>query len=224
MTDTTTKKKKRETLVTPEGKAQYAWLTKADDKFGDPVYKVNLILEGKEADSLKDSIDRQVDESLKTSQKDLKEKAKAKGKKAATLTPEYPYDEMEDGSIAFKFKLKKQGFNKATNETWENSVALFDSAHNAITEDIIVGGGSTIQVAYQVIPYSMSSSKTAGISLRLQAAMILSLQSGGNEATAEGFGFNTAEGGYVSDTTFKKPKEEEVEDDCEEESKEEEDF
>ncbi len=177
--------------VTDVGKAIYPHLNKPDTRFQkEGVYKVTLELTPDNSKSLI----KNIDDGLKVAQKD------SKSNKTASLP--YKTDE-ETGNLQFNFKCKASGQTK-TGQTWEQKPKVFDSKGTPISKDILVWGGTTMKVAYEIIPYS-NNMLGSGVSLRLKAVQVHDLVSGGG-ASADSYGFKEEADGYVAETTDSFPE------------------
>ena len=169
--------------VTPVAKAIYPHLNKPDVRFQkEGVYKVTAELSKDDAQDLL----KQIEEGLKTAQ--------AESKSSKTANPPYKID--EDGNYQFNFKCKASGISK-TGQTWEQRPKVFDSKGTPIPKETIVWGGTTMKVAYEIIPYS-NNMLGSGVSLRLKAVQVHDLVSGGG-ASADSYGFKEETSGYVAE-------------------------
>ena len=177
-------------VVSPVGVSQYAWLTTPDTRFDETGhYKTNLIINAKEAQSLKAQIDAEIKKSVALA----KEKAKGKAIKEAPR----PYeDELIDGkasgNVIIKFKTKAKIIAK-DGKVIPNRVALFDSAGKPMI-DANVWSGSEMKVSAELIPY-YTAMAGAGVSMRLRACQIVKLVEGGS-SNAKGYGFESVKDGY----------------------------
>jgi len=177
-------------VVSPVGVSQYAWLTTPDTRFDETGhYKTNLIINAKEAQSLKAQINAEIKKSVALA----KEKAKGKAIKEAPR----PYDdEMIDGkasgNVIFKFKTKAKIIAK-DGKVIPNRVALFDSAGKPMI-DANVWSGSEMKVSAELIPY-YTAMAGAGVSMRLRAVQVTKLVEGGS-SNAKGYGFEKVKDGY----------------------------
>ena len=177
--------------VTDVGKAIYPHLNKPDTRFQkEGVYKVTLELTPDNSKSLI----KNIDDGLQLAKKD------SKSNKTASLP--YKTDE-ETGNLQFNFKCKASGQTK-TGQTWEQKPKVFDSKGTPISKDILVWGGTTMKVAYEIIPYS-NNMLGSGVSLRLKAVQVHDLVSGGG-ASADSYGFKEEADGYVAETTDSFPE------------------
>lgn len=187
---------KKEYLTSPKGKAEYAWLTKADTKFDpDGKYKVNLIISAKAAKPLIERCETMAKEALAEAKKAEKNPVKAKKLK---LSSDKPYTENEDGTVTFKFSMKAKGKVQKTGEEFTQKPKLFDAKLKTITGPLPLGNGSVIRVSYDPFTYKHPK-EGVGVSLRLYAVQVLELvpyESGG-DGTA--FGFEADEDGYSAD-------------------------
>ena len=171
-------------FTTPKGIAQYPWLSKPDTKFDEEgQYKVNLILSQEDAKPLIQQINESFAQNLK------EETKKNKGKDIKTANPPYS-DELDDdgkptGNIIIKFKSKAI-----------YPPAIFDAQGN-VMKDSNIWGGSEIRVNGSIAPYYVPLIG-AGVSLRLRAVQVIEYVEGGT-GSADRFGFEEVEGGFVQE-------------------------
>ena len=176
--------------VTEVGKAIYPHLNKPDTRFQkEGVYKVTLELSPVNAKNLL----KHIDDGIKLATKDSK----------SNKTAQLPYKTDENGNMQFNFKCKASGVSK-TGQNWEQKPKVFDSKGTSISKDILVWGGTTMKVAYEIIPYS-NNMLGSGVSLRLKAVQVHELVSGGG-ASADSYGFKEEANGYVAETVDSFPE------------------
>lgn len=194
------KKGKLPVHTSPRGVFHYPWLNKADTKFDkEGVYTSGLILEPGPAAKLSAQIDGEIDAYFEKKKAELQKKGGADAAKAKKLSRREPYgpvydqDGEETGRVKFNFKVKAVGKNDK-GETWSNKPALFDSAGKPC--DVAVYGGSEGKLAFQIVPYYSAKDNEVGVTLRLKAAQIIKLVSGGGKS-ADSYGFGVEEDGYV---------------------------
>lgn len=177
MTTLATKK----TMTSAAGSAMWPALNTPDTKWnpdgGD--WKVNLRVEAADAEPMMDQI-KAVLEEYKAAQI-------TRDPKLARYTASYPFDdELDDqgnltGYVIFKFKQKARILTR-DGTILEMSVGLFDAKRKPTKA--VVGAGSTIKVAANLVGYSMPTSKSFGISLKPSAVQIISLVSGAGASAA----------------------------------------
>ena len=176
--------------VTEVGKAIYPHLNKPDTRFQkEGVYKVTLELSPVNAKNLL----KHIDDGIKLATKDSK----------SNKTAQLPYKTDENGNMQFNFKCKASGVSK-TGQNWEQKPKVVDSKGTPISKDILVWGGTTMKVAYEIIPYS-NNMLGSGVSLRLKAVQVHDLVSGGG-ASADSYGFKEEANGYVAETVDSFPE------------------
>jgi hypothetical protein len=182
-------------IVSSEGISKYAWLTQPDTKFDkDGHYKVNLVVSAETAQPLI----KQIDDEMKKSLELAKEKNKGKAIKQANLPYENEVVEgKETGNIEFKFKRKAQ-IIASDGKVIPFKVAIFDSAGKPLI-DTNVWSGSKMKVSAELMPW-YTAMAGAGVSLRLRAVQITELVEGG-AGSAEGYGFDKVDGGFVAAET-----------------------
>jgi hypothetical protein len=184
-------------IVTPTGVAVYPYLTKPDTQFdSDGEFKVGLVLPLSEAQSLMDSIDTAMSESL--------EKAKSenptKAKKIKAANPPYTEvtdeDSNETGEIKFNFKMKAKITTK-DGTVINQRPGIFDAAGQPIM-NATIGGGSKMKVSAELVPY-FTDLVGAGITLRLKAVQVIELVEYTGK-TADRYGFKAEDGYRVNET------------------------
>jgi len=179
--------------VTQLGKAIYPHLNKADVRFQkEGVYKVTLELA---PDNAKELL-KHIDDGVKQAHKESNSKS--------TKTANLPYKTNEDGNLEVNFKCKASGITK-TGQAWTQKPKVFDSKGTPLAKGILVWGGTTMKVAYEVIPYS-NNMLGSGVSLRLKAVQVHELVSGGG-ASADSYGFKEETNGYVTEAVESFPEE-----------------
>lgn len=181
-----------EQLTTPTGIAVYPRLNEPDTKFDkDGVYSVDLRLDS--ADPASSEFLKTLSESAERSYQSLCEEHGGKKLKKAALPikNDKPWDEEEaEGSastcVLVKFKLKAKAGNDV--KSWAQRPLIYDALGNPYDPVPMVGSGSEIRVAFQVVPY-FTAMVGAGVSLRLKAVQVLKLVefSPGNSFVSFGF-------------------------------------
>ena len=173
------------TVTTPLGTAYFAYIFTPDTKFDDNgVYQVNLRMSKSDAKPLVKVIDNTIEETMEAS--------KSKKKK---LAPK-PYFKATDsegnetGEIEFKFKQK--AVIKTKKGDMKMQPKVFDCKGKPIVEQMLVGNGSRIKIAFEPYGYDVASIGI-GASLRLKAVQIVDLV---NSETG-GFGFGEEDGSFV---------------------------
>ena len=177
--------------TTPAGVAQWPRLNEPDTKFNkDGTYSVSLRLSKDDSEEIKEKMTTVLSEYVE----ELKTEKKGKIKVAdLPIKDVYDDDNNPTGEVEIKFKLNAIGQNGG--DRWEQRPALFDSDGRPMSEN--VGGGSTIKVASEIVPY-FTSMVGAGVTLRLKAVQVIELveytKSGGFDA----WGFSK-EDGFVTE-------------------------
>lgn len=174
-------KKKAERFVSPKGTASYPYLTKPDTKYNsDGEYKVSLLTAGDDASKVIAFLTEKHEAAVAQAKKENAGKRVKEG--------ELPFIENDDGTVTFKFKLKAKVTPKK-GDPFEQKPALFDAKGKPLTGEPKVGGGSTIKVCYEIVPY-YTTLAGAGVSLRMKAVQLIELKeySGGGNAKSYGFG------------------------------------
>ena len=169
------------TKVTPRGEAKYCFIQQPQTNFDpDGVYCTNLLLEASEAQPLMELLEKELEEAKAIATK------KAKPNKRASMTSHMPFEEeyTDDGeptgNIEFKFKLKAVRKNE-DGTTSKRSVRIVDAMKQKWDDEITVGSGSTIKVAFIPRPYYSPSTNTYGVTCYLSAVQVLELVEGGGD-------------------------------------------
>lgn len=189
-------KKKRPTFTTPVGVGRYMWVRKPDTKFNaEGTYKVDLILEGKDAEKLKERIDGLIDEAWDEKTDGL---GAAKVKKLSRACP-YEAEEDDDGNETGRtiFKFKQNAVIKMKDGSKKKvKIAVFDAKGKPTEANPY--SGSSVAVSFSTRPYLMESTKMVGITMDLLAVQIIELVSGGSRDGAD-YGFETHDDGFDED-------------------------
>lgn len=174
-------------FTTPKGLAQYPSIKTPDTKFnpeGD--YKVNLVMEDDEKTNALVSKLEAILEDFYENDDNVKQ-AISKGRKVVTQDI---YEKDEEGRIVMKFK-QKAVITKKDGSKIPVKIRQFDSKGKPI--DVNIGRDSVIKVSFTANPYYMPSTRTCGLSLRLLAVQVISLNEFG-DASASSYGFEEEEG------------------------------
>ena len=129
-----------------------------------------------------------MEESYQAAVADAKPQDKGKIQKAYPFKDEYDSLGNETGNIIISAKS-------------QFPPRVYDAHNNIVPESVSPYGGSIGRMEVHAKPYFMSSTKTAGVTLYLQAVQIIELVTGGGESA-----FDTDENGYVA-----APAEEDIE-------------
>ena len=185
-------KAKNPRYVTPAGIAQYPYLSKPDTKFNpDGEYKLKLEIPGDQAQDIVTFLDEQHEAAQ------AKAKKENPGKKIKEGTCPYEVDD-DSGKVTVSFKLKAKVTPK-NGDPFEQRPALFDAKGKPL-QDVNVGGGSKVKVAYELVPY-YTAIAGAGVSLRLKAVQVIDLKEYSGGASADAFGFGEEDGYEAEDNS-----------------------
>jgi hypothetical protein len=154
------------TMVTPIGEAVYPRLLKPDTKFNEAgEYKVTLKIKKQDAVTILSDLDKYLNDSLATFEKE------AKGKKLK-LAPK-PYS-VEGDFFLVKMKMKASGINKKTKQLFTQRPIVVDAKKNPVPLDTFIDSGSKCKCVFDAIPYN-SPMTGAGITLRLKMVQVIEL-------------------------------------------------
>lgn len=205
--------------VSPAGIASFPFLNRPDEYKGKKSYKTTLRIGGDESEALRDLINEETEKALADTKAKLEDlakngkdgKTKAKAKAALEeLTTGLPYTESVDddgegtGDYEFKFKCNAEFEDKKTGDIKAITVPIFDAKKKQLNKTPkdkapAIWAGSTLKVAFSLVPYYVESAKVCGVSLRINGVQIIELVSGsGGSADSMGFG---DEDGYESEET-----------------------
>jgi hypothetical protein len=183
-------KEKKQIIASPSGIAKFPALNEPDMKFakdGVGKYKVNLLLDKNDPTTVA-FLEKLIAASKDAKSANDKENPKQKGFSLhLPFADELDKDGNETGNVEIKFSANSSFKNKKTDKVTDIRIDLFDAKRNRVTAKI--GGGSKLKVAFEIVPFANPSSKSAGVSLRLQAVQVLELkQWSGRDADSYGFG------------------------------------
>ena len=195
-------------ILVLEGNALWAKVFEPDTKFnplGD--YSINIQMPVADAAAMSEQLEGIV-------QAKFNEAIKADPRLKNTLSttdvcqPVFDRETGDDtGLVEFKFKLKAK-VQKRDGTYYEQQPAVLDAKKTPLSKDVLIGNGSKVKVAFEPIPYVMSSTKKAGVSLRLKAVQVIDLVEYGSSASSV---FDEEDGYVVPDApvaSSAKPQEE----------------
>jgi hypothetical protein len=183
--------KKIERMTTPIGVAKYPRLVVPNTKFNpDGEYQVTLIISVDEAAELMSQLDQKAQEAYDEAVQDLKDKKKHAD--ANKVIKNEPYsiavDEEgnETGDVEFKFRMKAKITKDDKVYTFAPKLYNKNAEEIKDKEGLFVGSGSTMRVNFSTSPYYVAGTRSAGVSLKLNAVQLIDIVSGG-DATSFGF-------------------------------------
>lgn len=194
MTTTTTKRKNQ---TSPIGEVKFGSIQKPSTKFkADGEYNVQLLLT-KEAAA---PFIKQIQEWTKEAKEELaKEDPKVKKfKEYLPYSDDTDAEGNETGFIVFKFKQNATYKDRKTDEIRNVTIPCFDAKGKPLSEEVRVGRGSKVKVAFRPRPIKIGTASQYGVQLSLQAVQVIELVEWGNR-DAKGFGFGE-EDGYTAET------------------------
>mgnify|MGYP001592100613 CR=1 FL=1 len=160
--------------TTPKGEAQWPKLFVPDTKFvAGGEYSMKLIIREDAAESLMEMLDAEASTQYNKA-------VKQNPKKKAKITKRTPYElEVDDegdetGNVEFKFKMKANVELK-NGDSFSQKPAVFDAKGRPIIKEISIGSGSIMRAGFELVPYFMSSTNEASVSLRLKSAQLIDL-------------------------------------------------
>jgi hypothetical protein len=176
-----------------KGNAQWAKVFEPDTKFvPEGEYSIEVSLPEEQAADVCEQLDS-------LAQNKLEEAVKDNPKLKTVLSTRKSYkQEVDDngnptGNIIFKTKLKAR-VKSRDGQTFEQKPMVVDAKRTPMTQNVLVGNGSLVNVAAEPIPYVMQSTKQVGVSLRLKAVQVINLVEYASNSSA----IFDEEEGYVS--------------------------
>ena len=155
-----------------QGKAMWAKVHDPDTKFdANGIYSVSVLVPEEEAQEMCEHLDGLAKKKLAEEMKNGKRKDLTLKKPYAPATDK---DGNEIGEIEFKTKLKAK-FQSRDGKWFSQKPVVVDSKRSPITKETLIGNGSTIKVAFEPIAYTMMTTKTCSVSLRLKGVQVLNL-------------------------------------------------
>ena len=197
-------KNQYEKMVSPAGIAVWPYLNSPDTKFdngGAGEYKVSVKLTEAAAQPVIDKLQKILDQ---YHAEEISQNPKVK-----QFNTHLPIQEEVDdqGNLTgnWLLKVKQKAQITTANGIVDMKVALFDAKRRPTNAEI--GGGSTLKVATTIVPYTMPSNKSVGISLRLNAVQVINLVEGGKDGDGSMFDEEDGFTDEVSEvaSTFAKP-------------------
>lgn len=200
MTDT--KKKTYPKFTSPKGVFIYPKLAEPDYKFKkEGEFSVKLKLSAEAAKPLIDLLTPLYDEAIAEGVIKFDILPVPSRKKLKALTENLFYSEEYDpdteeptGFVLFKFSQTYKKENKKTGKSWTFTPRVFDAKGTPMLPVPDMWSGTVGKVNFEVSTYFNAAAGAAGLSLRLNAAQIIEIVTGGGGGNASGFGFEEEEG------------------------------
>lgn len=185
---------KNQTFTTPAGTARWTCINKPSTKFNPAgEYSLDLALTPEVAGPLAATLKAAAEQAKKDFvAKDAKVKAYGLH---VPGTAETDKEGNETGLTLFKFKQIAVITPKdKSKEPFEVSINKFDAKGKALDPTIIIGSGSKLKVAYEIVPFAMAATKKVGVKLRLKAVQVLELVKYRGGVNADSYGFGEEDG------------------------------
>lgn len=97
----------------------------------------------------------------------------AAGKPKRGTEPSVAYEELDDGTVLFKYKTKAGGVSQKTGKPWSKEVLVVDASNLPVTgDDRSFWTGSKVKVLFTAEPF-FKSSLVYGVSVRLEAVKLI---------------------------------------------------
>ena len=206
--------RKLEQHVTPVGELAYGFITEPSteyDEKGQYFIKLKLKTDDKKTQKLIDLIDSEAQKAFDMAAERIENPSERK--KLKQSVPSYQTEEDKDGNeteyTVFNFKRKATRYDKQGKEH-DVQLKLFDSVGQPLdAEGLELWSGTELAIAFKLIPF-YTATVGVGVSHRIEAVQIVKAVSGGDNRTAEDYGFKKQAGGFVGDKEAD-PDEEEAE-------------
>ena len=187
--------------TTPIGTITFSHLTEPDynfDKAG--TYNVRLRLSAEDAEPILTKAKAMIDaeyEKAKAACKTKLEISKLKLAEDLPIKAELDDNAEPTGNYIIGAKMKASG-ETPEGKPWTRRPVIYDAAGKPITDPkLTIWGGTQARVAFEMSAFNVAA-LGIGVSCRLAAVQIIKLVSG-SQKSAEDYGFDAVEGGYVSD-------------------------
>lgn len=199
------KKNKGVMMTTPKGPSIWPHLNSPDTKW-DPngKYTAKLRLDGSEAEvqAFVDKLTAIRDEFFDAEVERLKAEKKMalarELKKADVIKVEFDQETGDEtGFLILGASMKAKG-QREDGSVWSQKPKIYNAKGKELTNPPLISGGSVLKLSVEVSPFVHASSKEVTLSIRLKAAQVITLSSGGTR-TFEGYGFASEEGDEIDD-------------------------
>lgn len=193
--------RKLKLFTTPVGIAVSAFITAPStdyDEDGQYFVKLKLPTKDKSTQQLIKLIDTAAEDAYNSALELLETPAERKKCRQSDVSykPEEDDDGNETGFTLFNFKRKAIRRDKNGNIK-PVKIRLFDSVGQPVDpEGLDVWGGSELAISFRLVPF-YTAGVGAGVSHRIEAIQLIKVVSGGDDRTAEDFGFKKQTGGFV---------------------------
>lgn len=176
---------KKTIYTTAQGTAQYPHLRVPESYEGQEIgYTIKLLMSQENTAKFKLFLEKELAKAA--------ESPEFKGKSFAGANMGLSTD--KDGNEVFKFKTKAT-FQNRNGETFKKTLSIFDAFGKPVPEEINVGHGSIVKVAFSTKAY-WKNRNMKGLTLYLEAVQVIELKEGFGGASADEFGFGAVEGGF----------------------------
>ena len=188
-------------MVSPRGIANWPKLNEPDTKW-DPEgkYTCKLILDANDADvqAFVAQLERIRDDFFNAKVEELKaEKKMALARelgKADVIKVDYDQETGDEtGKLIFGASMKAKGVRK-DGTPWSQKPTIFNAKGVELKSPPMISGGSTLKLSVEVSPFVNATTKAVTLSVRLKAAQLIKLNSGGARSFSD-HGFGTEEDG-----------------------------
>jgi hypothetical protein len=191
-------KKQYESLVTEKGSALFSKINNCIDQYEgkDLGYVINVYF----SDSVTKALIADVTSRLEAAQASEEFTNEKTGKPKKWLdNPFVPYATDDDGKVFFKFKTSHLKRDSEGNET-RKYVPVFDSKNKPIANDVTIGNGSIVKIAYSPSVYHMNANVN-GLKFFINAVQVVELVEFGGGSDGNSYGFGEVAGGFVAKET-----------------------
>lgn len=188
-------------LVTPRGIANWPKLNEPDTKWDpDGKYTCKLVLDANDPEvqkfvaQLERIRDTFFDEQVEALKADKKMALARELKKADVIKIDFDQETGDEtGKLIFGASMKAKGVRK-DGTPWSQKPTIFNAKGVELKAPPMISGGSTLKLSVEVSPFVNSTTKAVTLSVRLKAAQLIKLNSGGARSFSD-HGFDTEDDG-----------------------------
>lgn len=184
-----------EFFITPAGEFIYPWINRADTQFNEEgIYKVDLALDGADAEKLKAKIEGAAKQALNEHIAEMKPGQAQKWKLYLPYENEVDNETGEPtGRTLFHFKQNAKIKTK-DGGVKDIAIEIRDSKDNTV--DVNIWAGTVGRIMFSMRPITIASTSKAGVRLDFAKVQIIKLQQG--SGSSRGFGDADVDDGFVA--------------------------
>ncbi len=201
------KKPKKPRFITATGTAVFPRLNQPDTKFkAEGRYSVKVRFTKEQAAPIIAKLEEAAKAEYDVRVVEMAGKMTNKGKPIEVKGPDTSFEvELDDnkqptGNILVNFGMNAQYVDQKTKEVIKLKPSLVDA--KGVPTNVEVWGGSKIKVCYEIKPYWVAGTYTAGASCGLRAVQIIELVTKGQGMNGAAYGFKEEDGFTAEEAAF----------------------